>query len=85
MPQSPEIPQIPTASPASRLVPGKSREQVARQLKISVAEVERHERLALAKCYAEMTRQGISLRDFLPLLNLTQDHTYHAPNDQDQA
>jgi len=85
MPQPPEIPPIPAASPASRLVPGKSRSQVARALKISVAEVERHERLALAKCYAEMTRRGLSLRDFFPLLNLTRDHTYHAPKSQDHA
>lgn len=59
---------MPAASPASRLVPGKSRERVARELGMSVAEVERVERVALAKALAEMQRRGLTYHDLISLL-----------------
>ena len=84
MPKTPPLPPLPGVSAPSRLVPGKSREQVARALKISADEVGQIERLALAKCFAEMTRRGLSIRDFLPLINLPNEHQYHVPSHPDQ-
>ena len=68
MPTPSKMPPIPAASPASRLVPGKSRERVARELGMSVAEVERIERVALAKAYREMQRRGLSYLDLISLI-----------------
>ena len=73
MPKPPKtaliLSDFPIDSPAFRLVPGKSREQVARSLKISVAEVARIERLAMAKCYAEMLRRGQNFKDLISLIS----------------
>jgi len=68
MPKPPTLAPLPAASPAFRLVPGKSQAQVARAMKISVAEVARIERLALAKTYAEMLRRGLNFRDLISLI-----------------
>jgi len=68
MPKTTDMPPLPTVSAPSRLVPGKSREKVARAMGISVAEVERIERVALAKAYAEMQRRGMTYRELISLL-----------------
>jgi len=68
MPKPPKTPQFPPLSQPCRLVPGKSRERVARELGMSVAEVARVERVALAKAFAEMTRRGLSYRDLISLM-----------------
>ena len=58
----------PPPPPACRLVPGMSREEVARALGLTPAEVARIERRALLKCLAELTRRGHSYRDLISLL-----------------
>ena len=68
MPKPPTLPPLPAPSGTSRLVPGKSRERVARELGISIDEVARIERVALAKAFSEMTRRGISYRDLISLI-----------------
>lgn len=84
MPKPLSLPPIPAASPAMRLFPGLSREKVARNLGISVADVERIERVALAKCRAEMLRRGLDIHDCLSLIPTT-EYKHHDHRNQDQA
>jgi|GEM_PF-5765982 len=60
------LPPIPTA--ASRTLPGRSRQEVAKAMGVSVAEVARIETLALLKCRAACERRAMSLSDFLSLI-----------------
>ncbi len=69
MPKPLSISDIPSPSPAFRLVPGKSRAAVARAMGISVAAVARIERAALAKACAEMSRRGLTYRDLISLID----------------
>lgn len=54
-------------NPNTMLLPirGMSRKQVAAKLKISVDDVGRIERLALAKCFVGLAERGVTRRDFL--------------------
>jgi len=83
MPKPPNMPSLPLPSPAMRLFPGLSREKVARNLGMSVDEVARVERMALAKARAEMLRRGLDIHDLLSLIPIT-EYKHHDPH-QDQA
>lgn len=59
----PDLPNIPDQSGPSTLCRGLSRARVAANLGISVYEVERIERVALAKMRAELLRRGLDFED----------------------
>ena len=60
------LPPIPTA--ASRMLPGRSRQEVAKALGYTVAEVAAIETLALLKCRAACAKKQLRLSDFLSLI-----------------
>jgi len=62
----------------SRLVPGKSRARVAREMGMSVDEVARVERVALAKACAEMLRRGLTYRELISMLDTQTEYKHHA-------